>query len=94
MALAFHELATNATKYGALSDQNGKVTIGWTNAGGRFSLEWREESGPAVSPPIRRGFGSRMMERGIAAELGGRAELSFERTGLVFRISSLTPSPE
>jgi PAS domain S-box-containing protein len=94
MALAFHELATNATKYGALSDQNGKVTIGWTNAGGRFSLEWREENGPAVSPPIRRGFGSRMMERGIAAELGGRAELSFERTGLVFRISSLTPSPE
>lgn len=94
MALAVHELATNASKYGAFSNPDGRVSIEWSNDDGRFSLIWRETGGPPVAQPSRHGFGSRMIERGIAAELGGTAELDFARTGLVFRITAPMPSPE
>jgi two-component sensor histidine kinase len=94
MALAVHELATNAAKYGALSNPDGRVSIEWSDGDGRFSLIWRETGGPPVAQPSQRGFGSRMIERGIAAELGGTAELDFARTGLVFRITAPMPSPE
>lgn len=87
LSMAFHELATNALKYGAWSTKGGKVSIAWNireeGEGTRLRLEWRETGGPAVSPPARRGFGSRLIERGIAAEMGGQAELRFDAAGLV-----------
>jgi PAS domain S-box-containing protein len=86
MTLAFHELATNAARFGALSDPNGRVAVEWsvgrTEAGGVVNLIWRESGGPDVPPPTRRGFGSRLIERGAARELGGRVRLEFEPEGV------------
>ncbi|HEU0098732.1 MAG TPA: HWE histidine kinase domain-containing protein [Allosphingosinicella sp.] len=82
LAMALHELGTNATKYGALSAEGGRVSIGWTLDGDRLRLEWRESGGPQVVPPTRRGFGSRLIERGLATDLGGAAALRFEPSGL------------
>jgi two-component sensor histidine kinase len=80
--MALHELGTNASKYGALSTDGGRVSIGWTRDGDRLHLVWRESGGPPVEPPSRRGFGSRLIERGLAADLGGTAALSFDPDGL------------
>ena len=88
LALAFHELATNAAKYGALSAEGGRVSISWRAEGGLLRIEWRESGGPPVAPPERRGFGSRLIERGLAADLGGRAELDFGPDGLVCTIEA------
>ena len=86
MTLAFHELATNAARFGALSSPNGQVAVEWsvgqTEAGGVVNLIWRESGGPDVPPPTRRGFGSRLIERGAARELGGRVRLEFEPEGV------------
>jgi two-component sensor histidine kinase len=82
LALAFHELSTNAAKYGALAGERGTVTISWTVAEGVLRLRWKETGGPAVSAPEHRGFGSRLIERGLATDLGGRATLAFEPDGL------------
>lgn len=85
-SMALHELATNAVKYGAWSGDHGKVAITWAigegEGGQRLKLQWRESGGPPVAPPARRGFGSRLIERGLAAELGGEAKLLFEPSGL------------
>lgn len=86
LSLAFHELATNAAKYGALSTPEGSVTIEWRRAGDQLELDWIEEGGPPVSEPGRRGFGSRMLEQALARELSGTVKLDFARTGLVCRI--------
>src|SRR5664279_4589813 len=88
LAMAFHELTTNAAKYGALSVPGGRVEIRWqpvqADDGGRPSLkiEWIEQDGPAVVEPERRGFGSKLIEGSIAAEHGGSARLTFEPTGM------------
>jgi PAS domain S-box-containing protein len=82
LAMALHELGTNAAKYGALSVEGGRVSIGWTREGDRLHLVWRESGGPPVEPPTRSGFGSRLIERGLAADLGGTAALSFDSSGL------------
>jgi PAS domain S-box-containing protein len=82
LAMALHELGTNAVKYGALSTEDGRVSIGWTQAGDRLNLIWRESGGPPVETPGRRGFGSRLIERGLAADLGGAATLRFDPGGL------------
>jgi PAS domain S-box-containing protein len=82
LALALHELSTNAAKYGALSNEAGRVAIAWHVEGDRLQLVWKEKDGPAVEPPSVRGFGSRLIERGLAADLGGTAHLSFEPDGL------------
>ena len=82
LALVFHELTTNAAKYGALSD-NGRVKVSWhVDADGSLLLTWRESGGPAVTAPTRRGFGSTLIERSIPFELGGKAEVRFRLTGL------------
>lgn len=83
LSLAVHELATNAAKYGALSRPGGTVAVAWgkTPEGG-LTLTWREAGGPAVAPPLRRGFGSSLIERAMAMETGGRAKLSFEPGGV------------
>jgi signal transduction histidine kinase/CheY-like chemotaxis protein len=85
ISMALHELATNALKHGALSGENGKVTIVWEPEvdDRRFRLEWRERDGPPVRPPSRRGFGSRLLEQGLAHDLAGKVRLIFDRPGLV-----------
>lgn len=86
MTLAFHELATNAAKFGSLSRPEGRVSVEWSidrsRNGGVVDLSWREADGPVVVPPERRGFGSRLIERGAARELGGRVRLDFEPEGV------------
>ena len=86
LSMALHELATNAVKYGAWSNDEGKVSVVWSlrplPPGQRLHLEWRESGGPPVSIPTRRGFGSRLIERGLAAELQGDVELQFNPEGL------------
>jgi PAS domain S-box-containing protein len=85
LAMAFHELTTNAAKYGALSLPGGRIEIRWQVAGGAapmLRIDWVEQKGPVVSEPQRRGFGSKLIEGSIAAELGGSARLAFERSGV------------
>ncbi|WP_052389671.1 sensor histidine kinase [Belnapia moabensis] len=86
LVLALHELATNATKYGALSTPEGRVSI-WCEAGpeGTLAIQWAEAGGPpVVGPPDRRGFGTRLLERGLAHDLGrgSAVELRFKLAGL------------
>lgn len=96
LALAIHELATNAVKHGALSTGAGMVGIRWqrqeSETGPRLWLEWREKGGPAVTPPSTRGFGTRMIERGLAAELSGKVNIEFHRSGIVCSVDA--PLPE
>jgi PAS domain S-box-containing protein len=86
LALALQELATNAVKYGALSGAAGHVRVTWTISGPaadrRLMLRWEETGGPPVQPPTRRGFGTRLIERSLATELGGRLTLEFNPEGL------------
>ena len=93
LAMALHELATNAAKYGALSNEAGRVEVHWEIDGGRFRMRWTERGGPPVSPPARRGFGSRLVERGLAAELGGMVRLVYEPEGVVCTIEAPLPRP-
>lgn len=95
LGLIFHELATNAAKYGALSAPDGCVTVSWSVIDAeipRLELVWRESGGPAVQPPARRGFGSRLIERSLGAD--GSSELDFDPDGLVCRISLRLPRGE
>ena len=96
LALALHELATNAVKYGALSNQEGCVEIKWTvdpdGKSKRLRLVWRERGGPPVSPPEKRGFGSRLIERSLAAEFGGEVKIEFLPEGVVCNV--FAPLPE
>ena len=83
LALALHELATNAAKYGALSMPDGKVTIVWERGEDDHAvLTWTERGGPPVAPPSRQGFGTRLLDRGLSADLGGQPKLSFDIEGV------------
>jgi len=92
LAMALHELATNATKYGALSNESGRVDVGWRvlNQGGtrRLRLRWKESGGPPVATPTRKGFGSRLIKRSLAAELGGEARIAYRPAGVVATVSA------
>jgi PAS domain S-box-containing protein len=88
LALALHELATNAAKYGALSVAAGRIEIRWRHEDGRLRLVWRESGGPEVEPPATRGFGTRMIERGLAADLGGAVKIDFRPEGVVCTIDA------
>jgi PAS domain S-box-containing protein len=90
LALVLHELATNATKYGALSNDTGRVQVSWVPdpARGMVALRWVETGGPAVHAPRRRGFGSRLIERALASEVGGRVALQFLPEGVVCEIEA------
>lgn len=85
-ALAIHELATNAVKYGALSQKTGHVDVVWrvdeTTDPHQLILDWRESGGPRVAPPQRRGFGSELLERTLAFEFKGKTTLEFNPSGL------------
>lgn len=86
LAMALHELCTNATKYGALVSDTGYVSIRWQvtddAASQRLRLHWQETGGPSVSPPERKGFGSRLLERGLASELNADVRLTYPMEGL------------
>ncbi|WP_082317159.1 PAS domain S-box protein [Methylobacterium sp. ARG-1] len=93
LALALHELATNAAKYGALSNESGVVELRWhvvhDDAAPRFCLTWTEQGGPPIlTQPARRGFGSRLIERSFAAEVGGEVKLTYAPTGVVCRLEA------
>jgi signal transduction histidine kinase/CheY-like chemotaxis protein len=86
LSMALHELATNAAKYGALSNQAGHVAIAWSIAQPSFQLRWTEAGGPPVVAPRRRGFGSRLIEQGLSHEFGGQVDLAFETSGVICTI--------
>ena len=89
ISLAIHELATNAVKYGALSDSKGHVRVNWKREQDHFWFEWRESEGPPpAGGPKTRGFGTRLIERTLASELGGAVEMKFEKSGLVCRLTT------
>jgi two-component sensor histidine kinase len=85
LTLALHELATNASKYGALSAESGWIEIAWTSGDG-FGLLWREHNGPPVTAPSRRGFGTSLITRNLASAFGGEVDLDFDAAGLVCRL--------
>jgi two-component sensor histidine kinase len=86
MALLFHELATNAAKYGAFSHQIGKILVRWSYSDPWLNLEWRESGGPPVSVPNHRGFGTRLFLRALE-QFGGKVEATFASTGLICKLS-------
>jgi PAS domain S-box-containing protein len=91
LGMAFHELATNATKYGALSDESGRVELGWKTAqdaeGNQvFAIEWTESGGPPVTPPASSGFGSTVICRLAERSLNAKVELAYARMGLSWRL--------
>ena len=87
LALALHELATNAVKYGALGTAEGVVNLRWSaTPEGAFDIVWEERGGPPVNSPANRGFGTNLIARGIAAEIGGNVTLDFRLAGLVCTI--------
>jgi PAS domain S-box-containing protein len=96
ISLGIHELCTNALKYGALSVDDGLVSVAWGTAvvaGARhFEFEWRESGGPPVIAPHRKGFGSRLLEHGLAGQLGGKIELTYAPSGVVCHFTAPLPA--
>ena len=92
LALALHELATNAAKYGALSNEAGEVRVSWSTLGDKLELIWSERGGPPVTMPERRGFGTRMIERTLAAEFDGTVDLTFDPDGVRCRVIAPIPA--
>jgi len=88
LSMALHELATNATKYGALSSPDGKVVVRWDLDEGSLQLDWRESGGP----PVDKGFGSRLLERLLVSDLGARIQLDYDPSGLHFSLSATLQS--
>jgi PAS domain S-box-containing protein len=82
IALALHELATNAAKYGALSVDPGYVELKWQTEPGKLELVWTESGGPQIGPPDRRGYGSRAIVAGIERQLGGLVNFDWQASGL------------
>jgi two-component system, chemotaxis family, CheB/CheR fusion protein len=91
LAVALHELTANAARYGALSTERGRVDIAWRLAAGEAEaallLEWRERGGPPVAPPSSDGFGTLVLRRMLAHDLGATADLEYAPGGLVCRIA-------
>lgn len=82
IAMLVHEMATNATKYGALSAPNGRVRVAWHNEpDGGLTMTWRETGGPAAVAPKRRGFGTRLIEGIVSGELGGHYQPDYAADG-------------
>jgi two-component sensor histidine kinase len=98
LAMALHELSTNAAKYGAFSTASGEVLIEWklidAGNGPHLSLNWTETNGPLTQKPTHKGFGSRLIERGLTRELGGKVDLDYRPTGLVCALSLPLPEAE
>jgi two-component sensor histidine kinase len=93
LALIFHELATNAAKYGALSTRSGRLHISWFKVGSQMTVEWVESGGPPTTTPFRDGFGKRLLERGLDP-FHGKVEPQFGPDGLVSKITFSVPDRE
>jgi two-component sensor histidine kinase len=91
LSMIVHEMATNAAKYGALSNDTGTVSLDWEvlheDGGPRLRLIWTESGGPPVTAPVERGFGSRLIERSARDQLGGEASVDFRRRGVIYTIT-------
>ena len=96
LGMIFHELATNAAKFGALSAQDGVVGVSWREVGDagarRLIIDWQEDGGPTVGRPQRKGLGSRLLERGIVDGLNGIVRIDYDPAG--FRCTIEIPGPE
>jgi PAS domain S-box-containing protein len=92
LALMLHELGTNSAKYGALSNSKGYVTVGWTVDNGVLRLKWKERDGPPVAAPVRRGFGTTLIEQTTRGE-GGDARMAIAAEGLDWEIELPLPLP-
>jgi PAS domain S-box-containing protein len=90
LSLALHELATNAVKYGALSVPDGNIDLAW-RVDEMVELQWIETGGPAVTPPTRAGFGSRILTRALAQDLKGEVDLVYDPAGLHFTLRFTPP---
>ena len=88
LTLALHELATNAAKYGALSNEGGSVDVCWTLNSSTLTIVWRERGGPPVNKPAKSGFGTRLLERGVARDFAGTVTLKFAKSGVVCTIAA------
>jgi two-component sensor histidine kinase len=91
LGMALHELGTNAAKYGALSDVGGRIAICWRIVDGpepRFEMCWREEGGPKVAPPDRRGFGQLVIGPMAEAAVDGKVEIDYGETGVCWTVSA------
>jgi PAS domain S-box-containing protein len=88
LAMALHELSTNAVKYGALSAPDGKVHLDWQTQGPRLILTWRETGGPEIAPPSHRGFGTTLIERAFKGEQG-QTHFDYRPEGLVCTLEML-----
>jgi len=89
LAMIVHELCTNALKYGALSNDEGQIAITWSISQAPASMlqfDWRETGGPPAVPPTRRGFGTRLIERGLSADGDGGVQLTYAPDGLACTI--------
>lgn len=91
LALAIHELLTNALKYGSLSTDNGEVRICWSDDGSVFALEWAERGGPKPEPALRQGFGTTLLERVLPQSFGGKVKVDLDPRGLSFRLVARSP---
>ncbi len=91
LSMIVHEIATNAAKYGALSNDTGTIALDWEvlaeNATQKLRLIWTEAGGPHVTAPIQRGFGSRLIERSARDQLGGEATVDFLPRGVVYTVT-------
>jgi two-component sensor histidine kinase len=91
LAMILHEIATNAAKYGALSNDTGSVALDWEvtdeSDGSKLRLIWTEAGGPHVTAPVQRGFGSRLIERSARDQLGGEATVDFLPRGVVYTVT-------
>ena len=96
LGIVFNELATNAVKCGAFSNGAGSILIEWTMkpapVGVRLQLRWREKDGPPVTRPSYAGFGSRVIERGLAHEVEGTVDLDYRPDGLVCTMTLRAPT--
>jgi two-component sensor histidine kinase len=92
LSMILHEIATNAAKYGALSNDTGKVALDWEviteNAKRQLRLIWTESGGPHVTAPVQRGFGSRLIERSARDQLGGEATVDFLPRGVIYTVTA------
>jgi two-component sensor histidine kinase len=91
LSMIVHEIATNAAKYGALSNDSGTVRLDWEiiteNGKPKLRLVWAEAGGPHVTAPVQRGFGSRLIERSARDQLGGEATVDFLPRGVVYTVT-------
>ncbi|MCB8838772.1 HWE histidine kinase domain-containing protein [Aurantimonas sp. VKM B-3413] len=94
LSLAIHELATNAVKYGSLSNEEGRVSVRWDVVDGVFSFDWIETGGPVVVDPPRRGFGSRLIEQIVGSYFDGNGRIDFDASGIQFHLTGTASSLE